>query len=141
MFVNKGQLKVALRVVGVLVVGLGMYGAFQPEVVEAHRYTWTEIFMGGSPSNHHREKTETWTETTTVATYTWKVKCSVCGKDTVTKKSTEKRHTTYERKQTDHYSFSGVYLDNCHRHDKKSKGSRLSWSTTTSACSNSSCGG
>ena len=36
MFATKGQLQVALFVVGVLVVGLGLYAAFQVDDAEAH---------------------------------------------------------------------------------------------------------
>ncbi|MYE89329.1 hypothetical protein F4X33_10075 [Candidatus Poribacteria bacterium] len=38
MFIIKGRLKVALLVVGVLVVGLGMYAGFQVQEAEAHSW-------------------------------------------------------------------------------------------------------
>ena len=113
MFAAKGRLKVTLLVVGGLVVGLGMMAAFQVDEAEAHKLTWTEVFMAQSASKIHVQEIDTWTETTVVATYTWKVKCSVFKKDTITKKSTERRHTTYEQKSTDHYALDGrTYLCN-----------------------------
>ena len=143
MFATKGRLIATICTVGFLVASWGMYVGVQVQEAEAHLYTWLEMFGElGSPSKFHKEYTYKWSETTTVAIYTWKVKCSVCGKDTITKQSTEKRKTNYERKGTDHYTFSWEYIENCHDHGKKAKGpSTLSWSTTTSACSNSSCGG
>ena len=45
MFATKGRLKVSLLVVGVLVVGLGMYGAFQLQEVEANNSSWSCVIM------------------------------------------------------------------------------------------------
>lgn len=129
-------LKAMILIVGILAIVFGIIAVFQADEAEAHRYTWTEIFMGGSPTNHHKEKRTTWTETRSV-TFTWKSNCTVCsGKNTVTNKTTEKRLEDYEKKWTDHYSFSGVYLENCHRHNKTFTGNTVTRNTTTS-CSNS----
>ena len=45
----KGRLKVSLLVVGVLVVGFGMYVGFQPEEVEAHPWSCAWMLHKGSP--------------------------------------------------------------------------------------------
>ena len=50
----KGRLKVALLVVGFLVAGLGMYGAFQPHDAEAHGSSWQ------CPLMKHKKGTESW---------------------------------------------------------------------------------
>lgn len=123
--------------VGVLVAVLGMIATFQVDDAEAHRYTWIEIIMGRSPTTFHRETTRKWMEiVNTGISLTWKENCRFCSTGKISYTSIEKCHTEYEKK-TDHYSFTGVYLGNCHTHNKKSKGSTLHWTTTSSRCSNS----
>ena len=71
MFVTKGRLKATLLVIGVLVVGLGMYGAFQIDDAEAS--------YGDSFTRTHYEETYSHSYTTTTQTY-----CCHCGTNTYT---------------------------------------------------------
>ena len=83
----KGRLKVAVVVVGVLVVGLGIYASFQPEKAEAdqswleesapgHKYKWKDMssdtisgtcsYCGHSTTIHRtRVREECWNVTNT----------------------------------------------------------------------------
>ena len=57
MFAIKGRLKVALLVVGVLVVGLGLYARFQIQEAEATHSSWSCVFKTHDIVSHMKHST------------------------------------------------------------------------------------
>ncbi len=123
MFATKGRLKVALLVVGVLVVGLGMYGAFHPKQAEAHG-PWPVYHS----ESEHGYKWKDMSSDTISGT------CSYCGSSTTIHR-TRVREECWNTQET----YKIVWWD--HRHFLSIKWARYYWRLDSVTCSNSSCGG
>ena len=123
MFAIKGRLKVTLFVVGVLVVSLGMYSAFQLEEAEAHS-SWVQYNI-----YDHEYKWKDMSSGTTSGT------CSYCG-SSATIHRTRVREECWNRTKT--YFITG---DFSHKHLTSLKWARYYWRIDSVTCSNSSCSG
>ena len=109
MFATKGRLKVSLLVVGVLIVGLGMYGAFQPKQAQAHCST-TGLVHDYYDWKIGRTQTtlDSWNETTN---------CSRCPGYPASKH--KKKEVEFKKKGRwiyKHRWFWSSNWDHCHSH-------------------------
>ncbi len=124
MFAAKGQLKVSLLIVGVLVVGLGIYAGFQPERAEADQ-GWLEYSESG-----HKYKWKDMSSDTISGT------CSYCGSSTTIHR-TRVREECWNVTNTYHLITGEL----THFHWNSIKWGRYYWRIDSVTCSNSSCGG
>ena len=124
MFATKGRMKATLLVVGVLVVGLGMYGAFHPKQAEAHG-GWPTFY---SESGHGYK----WKD---MSSDTISGTCSACGSSTIIYR-TRVREECWNTWETYHWIIGWD-----HRHFLSLKWARYYWRLDSVICSNSSCGG
>ena len=125
MLATKGRLKVALLgYCGVLVVGLGMYGAFHPKQAEADGPWPFYNSVGG-----HGYKWQDMSSDTISGT------CSYCGSSTTIHR-TRVREECWNTQETYHWIIGWH-----HRHFLSIKWARYYWRLDSVTCSNSSCGG
>lgn len=138
MFATKGRLKVPLLVVGVLIVGLGIYAAFQVKDAAA-----SAAGCNANAASSHRDtekvRSESYSfvrETTIPAT------CPFCGSSGVRYRIQFKMYETI-RWTTQHYiSLGNIGWTHCHNHRKGPHflGFYIYY-TNAVDCSNSDCGG
>ncbi len=132
MFATKGRLKVLLLVVSLLVVGLGMYAAFQVQEVHAH----VRFHSGADNDLFHYSKSGHKYKWKDMSSDTISGTCSYCGSSTTINR-TRVREECWNVTNTYHrivHSF-------CHRHWLNIKWARYYWRLDSVTCSNSSCGG
>lgn len=125
MFATKGRLKVTLLVVGILVVGLGMYAAFQVQEADAHK---PDPILYYDLKDHEYKWKDMSTGTTSGT-------CSYCGHSTTIHR-TRVREECWNRTKTYHR-----VLGYHHKHLTSLKWARYYWRIDSVTCSNSSCGG
>ena len=139
MFATKGRLKVALMVVGFLVVGFGMYGAVQVREAKAHSPYYCGWYHGlqHRPDSNNPYKSSSITQ---LSQRTITGTCSVCGGSAKLTSWRERYESKTEKKYEHFLDLLGYYgWTYCHSHSKVS--ARYGWSPPSSKCEDPDCGG